>query len=155
MAKPKTGPDRKQRRRAKAKAQAETESQTLEPQGKGITLADNGHLRAESRKAARLISLGVIDEEQAKQILAAGFSLAAGAAARNECRNYAAVMKVFVAVAQLERNAEPQQIDVNLNAGINYDKVFDEFSDVEILAIRKLDSRLAAPMTPPTVDEAR
>ena len=70
--------------------------------GQGEVVFDPHHARAEARMAARILSLGVISEEQAAQLLRGAARLAANAVNQSRPRDYAAAMKVILAAAKLE-----------------------------------------------------
>ena len=78
-----------------------------EPQGigseRGEVMGSRRHLRSDARLAARLLSLGVIPEEQAAALLKKGFGLAASSSTP---RDYAAAMQVPLSVARLELEKE-------------------------------------------------
>lgn len=70
--------------------------------GQGEVVFDPHHTRADARMAARILSLDVISEEQAAQLLRGAAKLAANAVNQNRPRDYAAAMKVILAAAKLE-----------------------------------------------------
>ncbi len=79
--------------------------------GQGELLCDPHHRRADARMAARLLSLGVMSDEQAAALLRGAAKLAANAATNGRSRDYAAAMKVLLAAAKLElEHAKPQLI---------------------------------------------
>lgn len=61
------------------------------------------HLRSDARMVARLISCGVIEEEQAAELLKQGFKLAAKSARKGDARGYAATMGIAIAAVKLEQ----------------------------------------------------
>ncbi len=69
---------------------------------RGGLLCDPHHQRADARMAARLLSLGVMSDEQAAALLRGAAKLAANAAANGRSRDYAAAMKVLLTAGKLE-----------------------------------------------------
>lgn len=61
--------------------------------------------------AARLISLGVIELEEAKELLRMGFTLAKQAATNGREREFAACMKIALEVAKLEQAERHKILD--------------------------------------------
>jgi hypothetical protein len=79
----------------------DVDSHGLAPQphgGQGDVVFNPHHVRAE----ARILSLGVISEEQSAALLRGAAKLAANAVNQNRPRDYAAAMKVMLAAAKLE-----------------------------------------------------
>lgn len=135
---------RKERSRAKAN-KAAVEAAAPSDQGNGaILLTDPRHQRADARMAARLFSLGIISEDQAKQIISAGFGMLAAAAAEGHKRNYCRLYKLILDTVEMERRAEPEQADVTLHAGPSLKRAFSKMTDAELLAIEKLDELMAS-----------
>lgn len=60
------------------------------------------HLRSDARLAARILSLGVVEEGQIAMLLRAGVGLAASCAKAGNARGYSAIMSVFIAAAKVE-----------------------------------------------------
>lgn len=82
------------------------------PEGGGgalFTRPDN--LRSDARLAARMISLGVVPEEQAEALLKAGFALAAKMAQREDARSFASLMKIPIELARLEQAERHKMLD--------------------------------------------
>lgn len=82
------------------------------PTGGGGALfqrADN--LRSDARLAARMISLGVISEDEAEELLKAGFALAKSSAKGDDARGYSACMKIALEVAKLAQAERHKFID--------------------------------------------
>lgn len=102
------------------------------------------HIRGDANTAAKLISLGVVSEEQARALLEAGYSLAARAASQNQTREYAACMRIIVAVAKLKAALEPKRIQVSGN--ITMDHALTDLTDEELRILSKLEDRM-------TIDE--
>jgi len=62
-------------------------------------------VRSDARLAVRMLSLGVVSEEQTETLLRSAFRLAAQAARSDDTRDYAAAMKVILAASRLEIEA--------------------------------------------------
>lgn len=70
--------------------------------GQGDVVFDPHHVRPNARMAARILSLGVISEEQLAALLRGAAKLATNVVNQNRPRDYAAAMKVMLAAAKLE-----------------------------------------------------
>lgn len=113
----------KNRRRAAARAKerhlarqesAETTTQAttggelvVDSDGAGALL-EPSRIRSDSRMVARLMSLGVVSEEQAAAVLKKAFVLAAKA---ETAREYGSAMRVITTAAQVELTATPKRIE--------------------------------------------
>ena len=87
---------------------------------RGELMGSDRHRRSDARMAARLISLGVIPEEQAKSLLIKGFGLAA---ASTTSRDYASAMQIPLSVARLELEQLKIERDEIKETGNTYQQV--------------------------------
>lgn len=112
------------------------------PEGDGGLIRPN-HVRSDSRLVARMISLGVVSEEVAKEVLASGFGLAARAIQAGKGRDYAAVMRIMLEAAKLERDhkATPQ-VNVQANVQVNLSAAMERLTDEQLLALEALDDAI-------------
>lgn len=89
------------------------------PRPAPTVLADPHHTRADARMAARLISLGVVPDSVAEEFLKRAFKLSFLAADKTDdeghpdpdIRGFAAVARIPIEVAKLERSLYPTQHD--------------------------------------------
>ncbi len=79
--------------------------------GGGALFARADNLRSDARMAAQMISLGVIELEEAKELLKLGFGLAKAAALNGNERGFAACMKIGIEVAKLEQSERHKLLD--------------------------------------------
>ena len=86
-------------------------------------LLDPHHRRSDARMVARMISLGVVDEERAASLLRAGIEFAEKAVTDNDERRYTAAMKIPLAVARLELEREKMDRNVVGPVDNNYSQV--------------------------------
>jgi hypothetical protein len=84
-------------------------------------LSDPKHLRADARLIAKMISLGVVDEERARTLLTKLFDLADDPKISKSPRALATIVRALVNVARLEQverlSKYSQHLDVTLHAG--------------------------------------
>lgn len=96
--------------------------------GQGEILCDPHHVRSDARLAARILSLGVVSEEDVAKLLVRGVKLAGRMAAKDKAREFAAVMGVYIAAAKLEletkrderaekQPTQPAGVFINVNGG--------------------------------------
>src|SRR3990167_261948 len=74
-------------------------------------LFDPHRTKQDARLAARILSCGVVTEEQAAKVLAGAFRLGAQAVQDGSARDYGAAMRVPAAIAKLEMDRERLELD--------------------------------------------
>ena len=75
-------------------------------------LLDPHHRRSDARMAAKMISLGVVSEERAANLLKAGIEFAEKAVSESDDRRYIAAMQIPLSIARLE--IEREKLDRNV-----------------------------------------
>ncbi len=88
--------------------------------GGGVLFSRPDNLRSDARLAARIISLGVVDEAQAAELLKQGMTLAKLKADEGDARGYSACMKIAIEAAKLEqKERQPSTGGVTVNVQNN------------------------------------
>ncbi len=92
----------KERHAKSASERAPDSGGELADRGLGGPVIEKHSFRVDCRRAAALISLGVVSADRAREILAQGLRMAEASGKAHRPREWAAIMKVVLAVADLE-----------------------------------------------------